>query len=206
MKVFPPILPMLNEAMPDLDLSLRSLTSPQQLMALINREINLGLLRGPIPFPEIVTTVLFNEEIVLAMPMKHELARLKKVPLERFARCKFLRVTRDVAPTFHDLTMSILEQAGVHSSYVLDSENALTSISGVASGMGLALLPSFVEFLIPPGVVTRPLDLPCPPTIELLAAHHKDDRLPALACLMDLLRQHNFAGTAGRKRMAAAVG
>jgi LysR family hca operon transcriptional activator len=201
MKVFPQILPRLSAAIPDLDLSLRSLTSPQQLVALINHEINLGFLRGPIPFPEIATMMVFREEIVVAMPASHELARLRKIPLERLAKCRFLRVSRDVAPSFHDLTMAILEQAGVHSSYMLDSENALTSISGVASGMGLALLPSFVERIVPLGVVTRRLDLPEPPTIELLAAYRKDDALPALACLLDLLREETFETTPKRKRL-----
>lgn len=192
MKVFPKILPLLSAAIPDLDLSLRSLTSPQQLVALINREINLGFLRGPIPFPEIASTLLFREEIVLLMPVKDELARLKKVPLERLKDRTFLSVSSDTAPTYHALTMSILEQAGVHSGNVLSAENALTSISGVVSGMGLALLPGFVEHIIPPTVTTRRLDLPEPPTIELLAAYRKDDHLPALACLIELIREHIF--------------
>jgi LysR family hca operon transcriptional activator len=192
MKVFPQLLPRLRAAMPDCDLSLRSLTSPQQLVALLNHELNLGFLRGPIPFPEIDTRVVFRDEILLAMPAGHELSRLRRVPLERLATCRFLRVSRDVAPTFHDLTLSILEQAGVASSHLLDSENALTSISGVASGMGLALLPAFVEHIVPPEVVLRHLDLPAPPTIELLAAYRKDDHLPALACLLELLRDHDF--------------
>jgi LysR family hca operon transcriptional activator len=200
MKVFPQILPLLSAAIPDLDLSLRSLTSPQQLVALINREINLGFLRGPVPFPEIASSVVLREEIVVAMPARHELARLRKIPLELIGKCRFLRVSRDVAPSFHDLTMAILEQAGVHSSYMLDSENALTSISGVASGMGLALLPSFVERIVPPGVVIRRLDLPQPPTIELLAAYRKDDALPALACLLELLQNHSLEDAPGRKR------
>jgi len=200
MKVFPQILPLLSAAIPDLDLSLRSLTSPQQLVALINHEINLGFLRGPVPFPEIATVVVFREEIVVAMPARHELARLRKIPLERLSKSRFLRVSRDVAPTFHDLTMAILEQAGVHSSYMLDSENALTSISGVASGMGLALLPAFVERIVPAEVVTRRLDLPVPPTIELLAAYRKDDALPALACLLELLRNQTFEEPGGRRR------
>jgi LysR family hca operon transcriptional activator len=200
MKVFPQILPLLTGRLPDLDLSLRSLTSPQQLVALIKHEINLGFLRGPIPFPEIASMVVFREEILVALPAQHELARLKKIPLERMARCRFLRVSRDVAPAFHDLTMTILEQAGVHSSYMLDSENALTSISGVASGMGLALLPGFVEHIVPQGVVTRRLDLPQPPTIDLLAAYRKDDALPALACMVELLGQLKFEGAPQRKR------
>ena len=202
MKVFPKILPLLSASQPDLDLSLRSLTSPQQLVALLNREINLGFLRGPIPFPEIVSTVLFREEIVLMIPARHALARLKKIPLDRFAGHKFLSVSRDVAPAFHDLTMSILNAAGVDSSNVLSAENALTSISGVVAGMGLALLPAFVEHLLTPEVTIRHLDLPKPPEIELLAAHHRDDHLPALACLLELLREHAFDMTPGTRRQA----
>ena len=52
-KVFSSLIPLFLRANPDVQLLLRTCTAPEQIQALLKREINVGLLRGPIEEDEI---------------------------------------------------------------------------------------------------------------------------------------------------------
>ena len=57
------------------------------------------------------------------------------------------------------------------------------------SGLGFSLEPDYVQQILPLTVVARPIDLDRLPEIELLVAYRKDDKLPALAVFLALLRE-----------------
>jgi DNA-binding transcriptional LysR family regulator len=121
------------------------------------------------------------------LPAKHKLAKRKKIPPQSLSGLKFIGVSRDCAPAFDGLTTSILRKVKVES--VITSECVLSSLSFVESGIGFALLPDFVEHMLAPSIVAKPLDLPNQPTINLLVAYRKDDQLPALHFLVNFLQQ-----------------
>jgi DNA-binding transcriptional LysR family regulator len=76
-------------------------------------------------------------------------------------------------------------------------------VNAVAAGLGFSLLPEYVQELLPRTVVARPLDLNPAPEVELFVAYRKDDRLPALAFFLSLLREHKPAAR-GHARQAAS--
>ena len=188
-KIFPRILPIMGVKYPDIELSLRSLTSPQQLDALHNREINIGFMRGPIDDTEIASETALCEKLVVVLPSNHPLARLKRVPVASLAKLPMLEVARHVAPALHDAAVEIAARAGVKFKPTLAAENVLASLSEVASGLGFCLLPDNVRQILPPNVVARPLDCDPEPEFPLLVAHRKDERLPAVAFFLSLLRE-----------------
>jgi LysR family hca operon transcriptional activator len=63
-KIFTRILPMIRVHFPRVELTLRSLTSPQQLEALHNHEINFGFLRPPIEDPDLSWRTILREKIL----------------------------------------------------------------------------------------------------------------------------------------------
>jgi LysR family transcriptional regulator, hca operon transcriptional activator len=186
-KIFPHILPILRAKYPEIELSLRSLTTPQQLEALLNREINIGFLRPPIDDAEIVSEVILREKIVAVLPANHPLAKLKRVPVKLLAALPFLEVARNTAPLLHDTAKQLAANAGVTFNSILPAENVLMSLSEVASGLGFCLLPENVRQLLPSNVVAKPLDCDPQPEMPLLVAYRKDDRLPAVAFFLSLL-------------------
>lgn len=193
-KIFPSILPILGAKYPDIELSLRSLTSPQQLEALHNREINIGFMRGPIDDPEIEAEVVLREKIVVVLPSHHPLARLKRVPPAKLAALPMLEVARPTAPALHDAAEEIAAKAGVKFKATLPAENVLMSLSEVASGLGFCLVPDYVRQILPANVVARPLDCDPEPDFPLLVAHRRDERLPAVAFFLSLLREQLRSG------------
>jgi len=193
-KIFPSILPILGAKYPDIELSLRSLTSPQQLEALHNREINIGFMRGPIDDPEIEAEVVLREKIVVVLPSHHPLARLKRVQPAKLAALPMLEVARPTAPALHDAAEEIAAKAGVKFKATLPAENVLMSLSEVASGLGFCLVPDYVRQILPANVVARPLDCDPEPDFPLLVAHRRDERLPAVAFFLSLLREQLRSG------------
>jgi len=188
-EIFPRILPILRGKYPDIELSLRSLTTPEQLEALQNREINVGFLRPPIDNPDIAFETVLREKIVVAVKSNHRLAKHKRIPVRALAAVPFLEVSREIAPLLHDMSKEIAVKAGVTFNSILPADNVLTSLSEVASGLGFCLLPEYVRKILPHNVVVRPLDCAPEPDIPLLVAYRKDDRLPALVFFLSLLRE-----------------
>ena len=188
-KMFSRVLSSLLIKHPEVQIVLRSLTSPEQVLALESREINVGLLRGPIDNPDSACEVIDREDVVAVLPADHALARQNPVSLAALlAALPLIQVSRTTAPTVHDTIKQVAESAGVPTHQRLEAESVTAILSAVASGLGFGLHGAYVEQILPHDAVVRPLDLdPCP-KLELLVAYRRDDRLPALAAFLELLR------------------
>jgi LysR family hca operon transcriptional activator len=188
-KIFTRVLPILRAQYPSVELTLRSLTSPQQLVALHNREINLGFLRPPVDDSELVSEIILYDKIVAVLPASHSLARKKRIPVRALAALPFLEVARETAPALHDAAKQIATQAGVKFNSILPADNVLTSLNEIAAGLGFSLMPDYVCQILPANVAARPLDCDPEPEFALLAAYRKDETLPIVARFLALLRE-----------------
>ena len=68
-------------------------------------------------------------------------------------------------------------------------DDFLATLNVVGTGVGFSIMPKFVKEVLPRSVAVRPLDLRPAPVFELLAVYRKDDRIPALAFFLSLLRE-----------------
>lgn len=188
-KIFSRVLSQLLLKNPELQIVLRSLSSPEQVLALENREINVGLLRGPIEDENIASEVIDSEDVVAVLPANHRLARRATVNLgELLAELPLIQVSHTTAPTVHDKIKQLAQSAGVTAHRLLEAESVTAILGAVASGLGFGLHGAYVEDIVPHNAVVRPLDLDPKPKLELLVAHRRDDKLPALATFLNLLR------------------
>ena len=73
-KVFSAVLAKLVRDYRDVHIALRTLSSPEQIKALQNHEINIGFLRGPINDEQIACEVFDRERILAILPAQHPLA------------------------------------------------------------------------------------------------------------------------------------
>jgi DNA-binding transcriptional LysR family regulator len=81
--------------------------------------------------------------------------------------------------------------AGVSFTKGFSTENLMTSLNAVASGLGSSFFAAYVEEIAPKGVVIRPLDMDPVPHLDLLLAYRSDDRLPALEKLVSLVGEYS---------------
>jgi len=189
--VFSHILPLLLLRSPDSQLLLRTMTAPEAIQALLNREIRAAFTRGPIEDDEIAYEVYMREEVVAVLPERSPLARQERVSVEALARLPLICISAAVAPAVHQATEEIEARAGVKFTRGICSESLMTSMNAVASGLGCCFFSKYVEGIVPKGVVARPLDMDPPPTLDLLFAYRKDDQFPALTTLITLVHDHS---------------
>jgi LysR family transcriptional regulator, hca operon transcriptional activator len=186
--VFAHLLPLLRKRHPELVLTLRSLSTPDQIEALCNRAIDIGFLRGPVEVRSLMTEVVLDEEIVAVLPARHELAALDPIPPAALAGQPFVQVTRSGAPAVHDAAAQIADRAGLHLEPALETDNVLGTLNAVGSGMGFSLVPGYVRQICPPSVVVRSLEMHPQPRIELLAAFPRENQTAALVEFLSLMR------------------
>ena len=187
-KMFSTVFSTLLRNYPNIQIVLRSLTSPEQVAALKRREINVGFLRGPIEDEEIASDVMVREDVIVVLPTDHPLARYKRIPVSKLAAVPLIHVARAIAPALHDMVNKIAADAGVRFRPVLEAESITAILNAVASGLGFCLHGEYVERIAPKGVVVRRLDVSPAPKLELVVAYRKDDTLPVLAFFLSLLR------------------
>lgn len=189
-RILPRLAPILAQSRPNRQFELRTLPSPDQVQALRNREINIGIIHERIPSDdeEIVSELLFTEQLVAIVPSTHPLAGADRLTAQHLAELPLIQVERSFAPTVHDAMTRVGTQAGVEFQVMLECDSLITALNSVASGLGFSLFGKYVELVLPFGAVAKPLALEPVPAIEVLVAYRKDDTLPQLATFLTMLR------------------
>jgi DNA-binding transcriptional LysR family regulator len=155
---------------PKVRVALQSLTSPQVLGSVVNREVELGIAYEPVVSSEVETKVLMRAGIACVMRSDHPLARRKEVAvrdLERYSIITYLPQA-----LFRRYVDRALSAAGIVPNITAQVGLSLTGIMLARHGAGIALVePFLVASMGLPGLVARPLK----PRIEVktLMIRHK---------------------------------
>jgi LysR family transcriptional regulator, hca operon transcriptional activator len=197
-RVMPKILPLMQERLPLVTLTLHSLLSANQIAGLRDYTIDLGLLRGPLDEPELTTKEILRENLVVVLPSNHRLAKTSRISIRMLDDLPCVTFSRGAFP-LRNIVASLYKQEQMRIRSVQEADSVLGHLNMVAAGLGFALLPEYVESMLPRGVIVRPLDYHPMPSISLVAAYRTNDKLPALHAFMELL-DHCFTG-----RTAAAL-
>ncbi len=190
--VLPPILGRFRKRFSQVELSLQELTTEQQLRALVNKQIQLGLVRPPIinktASKYLSQEVIARESLVVALPQNHPLAQQERIALAELAEEPFINFPRRSGPGHYDQVMDFCRAAGFSPRVVQEAIQLQTIVSLVAVGLGIALVPASTQVLGREGVVYRELDLPTP-QLELVMIWRSDDTSPVLQAFLEVARQ-----------------
>jgi len=187
--IFRRVAPILLKQCGDIRIEVRTLSSPNQILALKNRDLNVGFLHGPVNDDQLNTEVVLRAKMVAVLPASHPLARLERIPVKLLAEVPVIQFTRRFAPAVRDAIHETAARAGVNFQTLFEADSLLTALNAVASGLGFCMLATYVVQLLPNNVVARPIDSDSVPELEVVVAYRKDDTLPALGILLNLLRQ-----------------
>jgi DNA-binding transcriptional LysR family regulator len=159
LSVVPGIVQRFRAARPGVELELRERSTVDQLRAVSAGIVDVGLVRPPLDedLAELRCDVVLRERTVLALPVGHPLAALRRVPLRRLAAEPFVLFPRAQAPGFHDRLIGSVAAAGAPPLVVQYAPEMLTIIGLVAAGIGLSLVPASVARLALDGVTYRPV-------------------------------------------------
>ena len=144
------------ERFPQVKVSLHEMVSSEQVAALSERQIDIGLLRPPLP-SGFRSMSLGSEEMVVFLPAKHPLALQETVPLASLASEPMVMFSRSQSAYLHNLTVEMCTEAGFAPVVRQETRHIHAIVALVGTGMGVALLPASAEFIRMDGIAIRRL-------------------------------------------------
>jgi DNA-binding transcriptional LysR family regulator len=182
--LLPQLIAALRESQPEAQVEIRELTTPEQLTALRDGTLDLGLVREPVDDGKLSRRTLLVEPLGVSLPASHPLAARADLSLRELAGELFVCFPRAWAPSLHDVLAGELRTLGVEARFQ-DSAHLSTTVGLVAAGAGLTLSArpwlDGVE-----GIVWRPLsDVKI--EIRTAAAWRTASRSPLLRAAVALL-------------------
>jgi DNA-binding transcriptional LysR family regulator len=210
-EALPRLLGAFRQTYPEVVLDLESWTTLRQTEALRDGRIDVGLMRPTIPTADAVDSagagltvaehrpvvrpsgaglashVVAKDQLVVALPAGHRLARRKRLRLADLADEPFVFYSRPSGPAVYDTIIGFCRAAGFTPRIEQDAADVQTIVSLVAAGLGLSLLIGPTPPSNPDTVVYRELsdDLPA---WQLSVVWSPDNRSPALARFLDLIQ------------------
>jgi LysR family hca operon transcriptional activator len=194
----PHVTRILRAELPKIEFKVTSMYSPDLAEALQSGEIDLGFLRVE-PRQDVTYDVIAKEPIVVILPSDHRLATESEIDPKALEGEKLVGFS-DVALVLRAVVEGYLRQKGVDLTPSHRIENFATGLSLVASIRGVALLPAYVEPLLPWSVVSRPLKGE-KLTIDLAVGYRADNPSPVLRTFLAGLDQLIAAGPAGTRQV-----
>jgi LysR family hca operon transcriptional activator len=188
-RIFSDLLPALKQRCPEMQIAYHAMTESELMAALEDQEINVAFLPGPIENAWVCSEVILRQRLVAVLPAAHPLAKLKRIPLARLATVPIIGPSRNANPKYVNCVNEIARRAGVQFTSAVEHDNVLSGLHAVSLGLGFCLIPDYQKEILPGSVVARHLDLDPQPSIDLLMAYRKDDRTPAVAFFLSVVRE-----------------
>jgi DNA-binding transcriptional LysR family regulator len=173
-----------RQARPDVHLQLEELPTLQQIDALMDRRLHLGIIRpAPMP-PALEARALFSDPLVAVMPRDHPLLETlppgARLPLRALAEEPFVVFNRAAGTGIYDQIVALCMAADFSPRISQEAAEPSTIIGLVSAGMGVSLLPASYEHINVDGVAYVPLlDAGADSGIHMV--QRRDERSPLVA-------------------------
>nr|WP_128562394.1 LysR family transcriptional regulator [Methylobacterium crusticola] len=161
----------LRDALPSVDITISSQTSPDLAAALRDGTVDLAFMRPEIDMPDLAFVPLARDPLVAILPSDHRLASREAVRLEDLAEDAVITVSR-TAPTLRLIIADYLARSGLDLAPAHEVDNLSMAMSLVSSMRGVALLPAYARNFLPWSVTSRPLS-GMAPEIELVLGYRR---------------------------------
>lgn len=178
-----------REANPLVEFRLNEQGILPQLNDIASGRLDVGIIRLPAKpaVAELAISAIYQDPIILAIPGRHILAKLKSVPVDRLKSEQFVAVQIQEGIGFNAQVAILCAKAGL-SPQITHRAGQFTALAGmVAGGLGLAFVPSSVRNLKIPDVVYRPL-ANISQESNLAMVYRKSERAPAILALIKELK------------------
>jgi LysR family transcriptional regulator, transcriptional activator of the cysJI operon len=136
----PPTIKRCLAAHPDVTVQLQYRRTNEVYAACLDGEVDIGIVALPTRRPQLEIVPLGHDELVVAAPPGHAIARRARCSLAALDGQPFIGFDRDI-PT-RRLVDRLLRRHGVRVSYVMELDNIETIKRSVEAGLGLSLLPA----------------------------------------------------------------
>lgn len=159
----PQVLRAFAAAHPRLRLSLRELSSSDQLRELVHDRLDLGFVhttRVPAGFAQVLVS---SQPFMACLPADHLLATAPQLALAQLRDEAFAIVMRSVSPDYHDRIVAACADAGFDAQLGFELQHWLSVVSVIGQGLGVGLVPAALQQARLPGVAFVALAEPLAP-------------------------------------------
>lgn len=157
-EVVPAMRRYLKDRWPEVEVELREITSTRILTDLRQRNIDVGIVRETVRYPEgISMRALYNEPLVLAVPCDHPLAEREQVRLHELSHETFITFREDNPAGLSGRITQLLQEADIRYTSGQEAVQFVTMVGLVAAQLGVAIVPSAMRHLRLPGVTFLPI-------------------------------------------------
>jgi DNA-binding transcriptional LysR family regulator len=144
----PGILTRFRHHFPQVQVSMRDMSTPDQIAALEQGDIDVGFVRLPAERAELVTVPVLEEVLVAAVPRgmsyRKGLSGLRNEP--------FVVISRSVSASFFDHLVETCRAAGFSPRIVQEVNELFTVLNLVQAGLGVSLVPRSASLMRVPNV------------------------------------------------------
>lgn len=174
----PALIHAFNLSHPRVQVLLHESPSNEQLRSLVERRLDVALVRPITVAPGLTIEKLLEERLVAALPIAHPLASQAVVDVKDLHGQAFIGFTTPGSRYFHDMIEGIFGAAGVTPVVVQRATQLHSVVALVSAGLGLALVPDASARVHMERVVYRPLRSESLPRPELHLCWRTEDLTP----------------------------
>ena len=184
----PSVMAILREEIPNAEITVLSRSSPDLAAGLMRGKIDLALLRPERNMPGLNFEILRAEPLLVLMPADHRLTIGPTVRSQDLVAERLIGVPAAKSPVLRAVTDAYAIKVGLDLAPHYEVDNLSMAISLIVSTGGVALMPLYACNLLPPSVVSRPLEGE-PPLIDITIGYRRDDLLGQLAAVVSRVKQ-----------------
>ena len=156
----PSLIRRLHAHYPHIELELKDMATPDQLVALKTNKVDFGFVRLPIDDRRITTRTVLEEPFIVVRPVGHPLCERSAIAPADLAGHPAFFLARRFAPGFYDEFLAQMSRCGANLSILQELGEFTTMVALVAAGMGIGVVPKLAMTAKPENVELRPLDMP----------------------------------------------
>ena len=164
--------------------------TPAQELGLIERRLDVGVLRPPVRQEGITLRPLADERLVAAVPAEHRLAEDDVVRIEQLRHEDFIMYGATLGSVLNDAVVRSCLAAGFYPHLAYEITETSAALALVAAGLGVAVLPESIRSAPREGVVCK--DIEDALTVPLVLAWRADDDSPLLRNVLEVLEQNDM--------------
>ncbi|MET9496195.1 LysR substrate-binding domain-containing protein [Streptomyces sp. NPDC006552] len=182
------LLDVARSVMPRTEVVLREKVTRDQLEAIADGSLDLGMIRPSSTGPDLVTRPAIKEGLLAAVPLGHPLAEgAGPLRMSAFDGQDVLMYSPVEARYFHELLVSIFRTARITPRLTQYLSQVHSLLAMVNAGWGIAFVPEAAAQMRFSGITFRTLELPEPTPVELYLAWRRTNDNPALHTLLQHL-------------------
>ena len=156
--LLPSLVRVLRADLPGIELDIHGeMLTPDQVTALTDGTLDLGLLRPPVRNTALEVQVLRREPLIAVLPEHHPLAVHDRVRLADLRDDPFITYPSHNRSVVYEAVIDACQRAGFVPASVNEVSETSTMVSFVAAGLGVALVPASVQHLRITGATYLPL-------------------------------------------------